>query len=1843
MAELKLDVTLNIAGFRAQLEKLATEAGSRYFGVDLSIDEADFKKQLKELEKIKPIIKINDDQLYGARKTIGALNKSLATLRRATSTPIEIKIKYVEIGKPPSGATKEIANTVSRGVKVSQAIEGFSSGQLRSTRRAMGEAGLNLGKLKNLQKASTDELKESIVYGFNNSAEEAINGFVAGLKDGNSKVAFAAGKVGKEGVRGINDALGIESPSKVFKRIGELSVDGLEIGFLNGLKSFKSKSIAEVSAIVIALKAEFAKLQGALPAPAGLSGGSRGGRGYFNPIGPLPEGSKEPYTMTDRGYQPYLGGPGVGPSAPPRGLLPPASAIGRGFSGQSFAGAPVNFRMGADLPALPSSEAAKRLRQQEQVAQGTAERLRQQARVAQAHLRSAERSATVFGERAARLDKAMSAFRTSGRATGYTSPIGPLPRNSSEPYAAGSRGMFGSSGFEPRLESRPVAGLLPPSLTPTREQIVAARTQVARERSNARALQVQLDDQFKQMQFNPTVPRRRDYFQPGMQPLLPGGGTPPRSGGIPPGVGAAVGGSNVPVGGGVPPRGGGGGGGGVPRGGNIPPSGGGGAGGGAPGFPSTQLGAGYYSVGKALNSVKSSYGQVKEFLNTKALPLTGAITGLAGEFGGAIKQVLLFGTAYKALAFLTSIPGEALDAAKGLATYKNQLKAVTSESQTFDQSLAFVDNLAQRFNTPLESARQGFVKLYASMQPVGFNQGEIENLFTGISKAAAAFGLSSDKVDRVNYAFAQMASKGQIMSEELKGQLGDVLPGALALFAKAAQMNIPEFTKAMEDGAFQGKAMQQVLGNVAILMNSQYGPAAEGAAKTLQGAVNQIQNNLKLMYESFAPVVDAFAAAFGPKINSLIKDVSSTIKVLTGDFGKLAKEGEGFSALSPQAQFFYTTIKTLEPSLRQAGAAVLDLASRFAMLIPAIVQTIATAISFASSPLARAAILAAIAIGTLTAALAILEVIGLKAALKAVYAFISGLFGIPTATGAARLGIIALKLALTGIVVGAILMGLDLLISKLFGIGDAAAKSRKEIQELDRELDAMAGAGDLDGTTKVYLEANTNLVKASKKSEDARQKLENLKKDKPKGMGTAALQQAAIEREGAQKEVDTAFNEELLARKQVQLTRTARDNAKNIKERRTEESLKAEGKLEKIDLSGKDDGKAAEREARLQDKLASREQQLDMDAANRQVALDQSSFDSRLRMSDAEYDYKRALQDDYFAREISGLDSIEARQKKFQQDLKAIENRRIDSIRKAELDAVKAVQDLRSATVKAAAVSGAPGAAKFGDTGRTFNAPGFVHGHAQNMDRGALKSDSTALIKSLLQQGVTPELSSGAKFDRSMSDAQIADLVGRGIAAHKQYASGAGAIDIFVPKGTSVPAPLSNVGNLGGAAGVTGTMPGGSQLMHLDPSSKSSSVGIATRSGAFAMGRREDKAEGNLAVEQQDVQNKALEKLETIRRANNLALEQTITLVQQNIDSIFPVKEQKLENDLLEMRNNLELKGASKEIIDMEVQKYKAVKENAYNLQILNERIAKNNEELTKLKGKKIATLEDKEQIKSLTNLTAGYNLEIAGIPEKQRLFNEQLERTAALAVESPMVKLAKQVNEAKRELVEMSSASSMAIGGAKSIGEAFGSSFKDMINGSKTVKESMASLFQSVGDYFLDMAGRIISKWIEMQAIQGLMSIFNMFAPGAAVAGGLPNSSYAGGGGEALTQAGSFGGNMFSNAEGINFGSFGIGEFANGGMVTSPTLGLVGEGKYNEAIIPLPDGKSVPVDLGGMSDGLGNNITSNIVVNVNSDGQSSSNANGSNSVDLGRKIEGAVKQVIVAELRPGGVLAGRR
>lgn len=91
---------------------------------------------------------------------------------------------------------------------------------------------------------------------------------------------------------------------------------------------------------------------------------------------------------------------------------------------------------------------------------------------------------------------------------------------------------------------------------------------------------------------------------------------------------------------------------------------------------------------------------------------------------------------------------------------------------------------------------------------------------------------------------------------------------------------------------------------------------------------------------------------------------------------------------------------------------------------------------------------------------------------------------------------------------------------------------------------------------------------------------------------------------------------------------------------------------------------------------------------------------------------------------------------------------------------------------------------------------------------------------------------------------------------------------------------------------------------------------------------------------------------------------------------------------------------------------------------------------------------------------------------------------------------------------------------------------------------------------------------------------------------------------------------------------------YSRGGIANSPQLALFGEGRMPEAYVPLPDGRSIPVTMQG---GGGTNV----VVNVNMEtGQEQSQGDDQRGTDLGLVIASVVKQELINQRRPGGLLA---
>ena len=188
----------------------------------------------------------------------------------------------------------------------------------------------------------------------------------------------------------------------------------------------------------------------------------------------------------------------------------------------------------------------------------------------------------------------------------------------------------------------------------------------------------------------------------------------------------------------------------------------------------------------------------------------------------------------------------------------------------------------------------------------------------------------------------------------------------------------------------------------------------------------------------------------------------------------------------------------------------------------------------------------------------------------------------------------------------------------------------------------------------------------------------------------------------------------------------------------------------------------------------------------------------------------------------------------------------------------------------------------------------------------------------------------------------------------------------------------------------------------------------------------------------------------------------------------------------------------------------------------------------------------------------------------------------------------------------------------AQSIEQSISQSIMGVVSGTMTASEAFANFFKSVGQSFMQLAAQMIAKLIVINLLKKALG--GLFGGGAKDTSGL---------------------NIDGIDQYVDPSIYTVEPFAKGGIVTKPTNAMIGEGGMNEAVVPLPNGRSIPVDLGKNA---GGGVTTNITVNVDQGGNTSTETDGDQANKLANAIDGAVKRVIMDERRVGGLLYnGRR
>ncbi|EEZ6210351.1 tape measure protein [Escherichia coli] len=195
----------------------------------------------------------------------------------------------------------------------------------------------------------------------------------------------------------------------------------------------------------------------------------------------------------------------------------------------------------------------------------------------------------------------------------------------------------------------------------------------------------------------------------------------------------------------------------------------------------------------------------------------------------------------------------------------------------------FTKSLAQTTGLDIAELQSQFAGFGASAKESMGIQGS-EELFKNMIGYARLMGRSEEEVKRALTALSQMAGKGQVMAEELKGQLAEAVPGMVQVFAKATGKSEQELFDAMKKGALKSA---DTLQKVTQELNKQI--TAKGGWKAISESTQAQLGNLK---NSWNTTLDSIFRGSENGLQDFTRSLSNFLNSLGGT-GKTLGESLG--------------------------------------------------------------------------------------------------------------------------------------------------------------------------------------------------------------------------------------------------------------------------------------------------------------------------------------------------------------------------------------------------------------------------------------------------------------------------------------------------------------------------------------------------------------------------------------------------------------------------------------------------------------------------------------------------------------------------------------------------------------------------------------------------------------------------------------------------------------------------------------------------------------------------------------------------------------------------------------
>lgn len=242
--------------------------------------------------------------------------------------------------------------------------------------------------------------------------------------------------------------------------------------------------------------------------------------------------------------------------------------------------------------------------------------------------------------------------------------------------------------------------------------------------------------------------------------------------------------------------------------------------------------------------LKDSFSSPLKSLESKMNGFEGKVGGLKSSFSGLGETItgafaggLVVGGIAALVSGLKEIVTGSIEVTREFTNMKEAIEfASGSQAAT---NIKFLDDTINELGLDITSTYKGFKTFEGALMGTSLEGEKGREIFTAVSKAATVMKLSADSTEGAFLALGQMISKGTVSAEELRGQLGERLPGAFQIAARAMGVTTSKLGDMMKKGEV---VAEDFLPKFAKELERTFSPGVLKAQNSFNANMNRFSN-----------------------------------------------------------------------------------------------------------------------------------------------------------------------------------------------------------------------------------------------------------------------------------------------------------------------------------------------------------------------------------------------------------------------------------------------------------------------------------------------------------------------------------------------------------------------------------------------------------------------------------------------------------------------------------------------------------------------------------------------------------------------------------------------------------------------------------------------------------------------------------------------------------------------------------------------------------------------------------------------------------------------------------------